>query len=612
MKVAIGCDDAGFPLKAVVAELLKQDYADIEVTDFGVPNADDPEFYPDVADRVARAVAEEGFDRGILMCGTGLGMAMTASKVPGIRAATCHDSYSAERARKSNNAQVLTMGLRVIGPELAKIIAKVWLDSEFDPTSPSGPKVQRMLEIDAKYQAHATAHTDVSAIAYPDGDEREAAASEFVAHRDSAFFADRAILELKDYVLLDYCFESVIDPEKAAAHLCQEQSTAQWKRVGVDEDLRDRFGAKVIDLAVTGVLDQPSYPLPSVENAKTYRCRVKIAHPHRNFGPRIPNILTAALGEGAFYSPGIATIKLMDIEFPESFLRHFEGPKFGIQGLRDLLEVYDRPIFFGVVKPNIGLSPDDFAELAYQSWLGGLDIAKDDEMLSDVPWSSLQERAEKAGKARLKAEEITGEKKIYLANITDEVDQLIKLHDIAVERGANALMVNGMTTGLSAIRMLRRHSRAPLVAHFDFMAPLTHFSYFGVSAKVMTKLQRMAGFDVIIFPGFGARMKTPDEEVLQSVQECLKPWGHIKPALPVPAGSQWAGSTAMLYKRLKTTDFGIVPGRAVFAHPMGPKGGAASLRQAWDAVTAGQSLEKCAQNHKALQLAIESNALPEG
>ena len=164
MKVAIGCDNAGFPLKEVVTEFLQQDYADIEVTDFGVPSADDPEYYPDVAERVARAVAGEDFDRGILICGTGLGMAMTASKVPGIRAATCHDTYSAERARKSNNAQVLTMGARVIGPELAKVIAKSWMDSEFDPSSRSGPKVQRMVEIDAKYQAHTTVRTDATNI----------------------------------------------------------------------------------------------------------------------------------------------------------------------------------------------------------------------------------------------------------------------------------------------------------------------------------------------------------------------------------------------------------------------------------------------------------------
>ena len=608
MKVAIGCDNAGFPLKAAVTDSLKQEYADIEVIDFGVPDGDDPEFYPDVAERVARAVAEQEFDRGILICGTGLGMAMTASKIPGIRAATCHDAYSAERARKSNNAQILTMGARVIGPELAKVVTKVWMDAEFDSSSSSGPKVQRMVEIDARYQAAAAAPTAAADIAFPDPDIREDIGIADLARRNPGFFAERASLNIQDYIVLDYYFESVVDPEQAAAHLCQEQSTAQWKRVGVDEDLRQRFGAKVIDLAVTGVLDKPSYPLPSAETAPAYQCRVKIAHPHGNFGPRIPNILTAALGEGAFYSPGIAAIKLLDFEFPDSFLRRFAGPKFGVQGLRDILQVYDRPLFFGVVKPNIGLSPDDFAELAFQSWLGGLDIAKDDEMLSDVAWSPLRERAEKTGKARLQAEAITGDKKIYLANITDEVDQLIPLHDIAVERGANALMVNGMTTGLSAVRMLSKHTRAPLVAHFDFIAPLTQMPYYGVQARVMIKLQRLAGFDVIIFPGFGARMKTPDHEVLQSVQACLAPWGPIKAALPVPAGSQWAASTVELYERLRTIDFGIVPGRAVFAHPMGPRGGAASLRQAWDAVAAGQSLDAWARKHKELRLAIESNA----
>jgi len=262
-------------------------------------------------------------------------------------------------------ANVSEVGSRVIGPELAKVIIKVWMDSEFDSSSRSGPKVQRMVEIDAKYQAHEAAPAVATDVAFSDRDDRGEIGNEHAAHRDAGFFADRTSMDMKDYLVLDYYFESVVAPEEAAARLCQEQSTAQWKRVGVDEDLRERFGAKVIDLQVTGVLDQPSYPLPSVERAKTYQCRVTIAHPHGNFGPKLPNILTAALGEGAFYSPGIAAIKLLDIEFPESFLGQFEGPKFGIQGLRDMLEVYDRPIFFGVVKPNIGLSPDAFAELAY-------------------------------------------------------------------------------------------------------------------------------------------------------------------------------------------------------------------------------------------------------
>ncbi|MYD11618.1 MAG: RpiB/LacA/LacB family sugar-phosphate isomerase [Chloroflexi bacterium] len=151
MKIAIGCDDAGEPLLRIVESLLKE-YNDIYVSDLSVPPPGSTEYYPDVAERVALAVASDECDRGILVCGTGIGMAITACKVPGIRAALCHDTYSAERSRKSNNAQILTMGARVIGPELAKSIVEKWLLSEFDDRSPSAPKVRRMVEIDAKYQ----------------------------------------------------------------------------------------------------------------------------------------------------------------------------------------------------------------------------------------------------------------------------------------------------------------------------------------------------------------------------------------------------------------------------------------------------------------------------
>ncbi len=419
------------------------------------------------------------------------------------------------------------------------------------------------------------------------------------------FFSDRSRLNMDDYVVFDYRFEAFVEPEEAAAHLCQEQSTAQWKRPGVDEDLRDQFGAKVIELTVEAVLEKPSIGLPSIPDQQSYVCRAKIAHPHRNFGSGLPNLLTAACGEGAFYSPGISLIKLRDIEFPDSYLKHFAGPKFGITGLRKMLDVYDRPIFFGVIKPNIGLSPEPFAELARESWLGGLDIAKDDEMLCDVDWSPLSVRTARVGKARLECQQITGRPKIYLANITDEVDRLKALHDTAVKNGANALMLNTMTVGLSAARMLRKYSQVPLVAHFDFIAPFTRIPYFGVDTKLITKLQRMVGFDVIILAGFGARMKTSDAEVFENVNECLKPLGHMKRALPVPAGSQWAGTTGMLYEKLKTIDFGIVPGRGVFGHPMGPRAGAASLLQGWQAFKEGVSLENYAATHPELKAAIE-------
>ena len=152
MKIAIGCDDAGESLLKVVAEYLEQ-HPDLTIMDFSAPVGDRQEYYPDVAERVALAVKDQGYERGILICGTGIGMAVTANKIPGVRAALCHDTYSAERARKSNNAQILAMGARVIGSELAKAIVEAWLQAEFDGTSSSAPKVQRMIEIDQKYSA---------------------------------------------------------------------------------------------------------------------------------------------------------------------------------------------------------------------------------------------------------------------------------------------------------------------------------------------------------------------------------------------------------------------------------------------------------------------------
>ncbi len=421
-----------------------------------------------------------------------------------------------------------------------------------------------------------------------------------------AFYANLTELNMEDHLIFEYAFDSFMDPEEAAAHLCQEQSTAQWKRVGVDEDLRPQFGAKVIELNVIEQHKESNHPEMGDEKGPVYSCKVKIAHPHANFGPKIPNILTAACGEGAFYCPGISVIKLLDMTFPDSLLDHFEGPKFGVQGLRDMLQVHDRPLFFGVVKPNIGLTPESFTELAYESWLGGLDIAKDDEMLGDVDWSPLSERSRLMGKARKEAEKLTNENKIYLANITDEVDRLIELHDMCVKNGANALMVNVMTVGLSAIRMLRRHTEVPLVAHFDMIAPFTRVPYYGIDSNVIIKLQRMVGFDSIIFPGLGTRMRTSDKEVLENVDECLKPLGNLKPCLPVPAGSQWAGTTLDIHKTLKTIDFGIVPGRGVFEHPMGPKAGATSLRQGWEAFQKGLTVEAHSKTCEELKSAIEA------
>ncbi|MFZ0217319.1 MAG: RpiB/LacA/LacB family sugar-phosphate isomerase [Candidatus Dormiibacterota bacterium] len=148
--IAVGADEVGAPLK----QRLQKHLIDLgyEVRDFGNGEGQD---YPDVAETVAEAVGRGEHDRALLVCGTGLGMAITANKVPGVRAATAHDPYSAERARKSNDAQVLTMGSRVIAPEAAEVVLDHWLASEYEGGR-SAPKVEKMKAVDERHHQSKT------------------------------------------------------------------------------------------------------------------------------------------------------------------------------------------------------------------------------------------------------------------------------------------------------------------------------------------------------------------------------------------------------------------------------------------------------------------------
>ncbi len=146
MKIAIGCDEMGYELKQTFITRLKE--KNIEFTDFG-SFENEKVLYPSIAEKVALEVKNNDYDRGILICGTGIGMAITANKIHGIRAAQIHDSYSAERARKSNDAHIMTMGALVIGPSLAVSLLDTWLDSDFSGGR-SQAKVDLMEEIDQK------------------------------------------------------------------------------------------------------------------------------------------------------------------------------------------------------------------------------------------------------------------------------------------------------------------------------------------------------------------------------------------------------------------------------------------------------------------------------
>jgi ribose 5-phosphate isomerase B len=153
LRIAIGCDDAGVSYKNAIIADLKASPLVSDITDVGVPENSDKTAYPHIAVDAAKLVADGKADRAILICGTGLGVAISANKVPGIRAVTAHDSFSVERAVLSNDAQVLCMGERVVGIELARRLVKEWLGYRFDKSSASAKKVEAIMEHERKNYA---------------------------------------------------------------------------------------------------------------------------------------------------------------------------------------------------------------------------------------------------------------------------------------------------------------------------------------------------------------------------------------------------------------------------------------------------------------------------
>lgn len=150
MNIVLGGDSAGLPLVRQIADHLKA--RGVPFTDASTPAEGGEERYASMSERVASQILDGTYDRGILCCGTGIGVCISANKVPGIRAALTHDTYSAQKAATSNNAQIITLGARVVGAELAKAIVDKYLESEFDPRSSSGPNVDAIDALDAKYR----------------------------------------------------------------------------------------------------------------------------------------------------------------------------------------------------------------------------------------------------------------------------------------------------------------------------------------------------------------------------------------------------------------------------------------------------------------------------
>ena len=377
-----------------------------------------------------------------------------------------------------------------------------------------------------------------------------------------------------------------------------EGSTGTWVPVpGETEQLKEIHSAKLLGY----------YPLPS-DPEDPYRRKAFLA-----FGfptaqwqePNVPMLLTAVNGNIG------GVVKLLDLWFPNSWLKAFQGPKFGVPGVRELLKVKERPLTLSMVKPKIGLTPKETAEQCYQAALGGIDIIKDDEMTGDLPRCRIEERLSAVMEALDKAEAQTGEKTLFTINVTNETYRIVETAEKLIDSGANALMVN-FTAGWSGLRAIAENAklRVPALFHPDGAAGFNQGRSAGMSEWVWHKLSRISGADFTIFGTPWGKFSFPGDTVIpdlsyRSGMIYHAPMGHIKKTWVLPGGGMFPGLVPVTMEEFGT-DLIIGGGGAVAGHPMGAKAGAKAFRQAIDATMEGKTLEEYAKDKPELGAAIKA------
>ncbi len=340
--------------------------------------------------------------------------------------------------------------------------------------------------------------------------------------------------------------------------------------------------------------------------AKVFEMRgneIRIAYPIELFEPRnMPNILSSVAGN-VFGMKLVKNLRLNDIRIPEKLARSFDGPKHGIKGIRKLLCVKKRPLVGTIIKPKLGLNTDDHAQKAFDAWFGGCDIVKDDENLASQKFNRFKRRLEKTLRMRDKAERLTGERKVYMVNVTAETKEMLRRAKLVKRCGGEYAMVDIITAGWSALQTLREQDLGLVLhAHRAGHAALTKNPKHGISMKVIAKISRIIGIDQLHVGTVVGKMSETRDDVLENCGALKDRMYGIRPCLPVASGGLHAGMVPELVG-IFGNDFVLQAGGGI--HSLGTVAGAKSMRQAVDATLDGIALREYAKTHKELGIALK-------
>lgn len=419
---------------------------------------------------------------------------------------------------------------------------------------------------------------------------------------------------MADRILATYLVETAYPLDEAAAILAGEQSTGTFVRVpGETEELRARHGARVESVLELEPVDRPGLPgairpdlgrASSADVARFRRARLAISFPIDNMGTSLPNLLTATMGN-LFELREFSGVRLLDLDFPPSFADAYPGPQFGVSGTRRLAGVHGRPLLGTIVKPSVGLTPAQTADLVREFVDAGLDFIKDDELQANGPHSPLEERVSAVMRVINHHADRTSKKVMYAFNITDELDAMLRHHDRVMEAGGTCVMVNINHVGVAAVGYLRRRCALPIHGHRAGWGALTRCPAVGLDFSAYQKIWRLVGVDHLHVSGIRNKFWESDESVTRNARACLAPLLGGRTVMPVISSAQWAGQAPDTYNALESVDLIYACGGGIVGHPGGIAAGVASVRQAWEAAVGGTPLAEAARSQPELRQALE-------
>jgi ribulose-bisphosphate carboxylase large chain len=406
-------------------------------------------------------------------------------------------------------------------------------------------------------------------------------------------------------IVAKYWLETGDDPMRAAETIAGEQSSGTFLKLAAETpQLKERSGARVEALEILDVVDAPS--LPGGMASKRYtRCLITLSWPLENLGPCLPTLMATVAGN-LFELRQVSGLRLLELQLPEAFAQAYPGPAFGMEGTRRLSGVLHGPLIGTIVKPSVGLNPQETAEQVKMLVDGGIDFIKDDELQADGPHCPFDERVTAVMRVVNEAAQRSGRKVMVAFNITGELDQMKRRHDWVLRQGGTCVMACLNSVGLVGMTALRRHSALPIHAHRAGWGFLSRSPALGWDFAAWQPFWRLAGVDHLHVNGLRNKFSDSDETVIAAARSVIQPLfkDQAMAAVPVFSSAQTGLQAHDTFKALGNADLICTAGGGIFGHPQGVSAGVAALREAWDAAQAGVDLRTYAATRPALQSAL--------